>query len=343
MAGLVLSARPGGDPSITCSREVVDPLPEAAAPAPRGHAATSTASRPRSRPASAGCEDAAALLALLEERRAFLAPADGGPGWRRHHRMLRAALQRRAASRGRRPAAADLHRRAAAGLGRRSASPSPRPATTSPPATSPRRSPRSRPSGGGEAGRRPPRGGLAAGRSPRRLVGPAGTGARAGVPALLPRRPPRRVRGDGVGRAGAARARRPPAGRRGARAPAARRPSRRAASTTARSRSARELVPRLDDEDARLLAAARVMLALLLGESCRYDEAEHELAAALDAAPASPLATAWAAATRAFAVDHPQGRRPQALAALDEAIAALRRARAATRSTTCSTRGPSAR
>ena len=65
------------------------------------------------------------------------------------------------------------------------------------------------------------------------------------------------------------------------------------------------------------------MLALLLGETCRYDEAEHELAAALDAAPGEPVAAAWAAATRAFVVDHPQGRRPQALAALDEAIAAL--------------------
>jgi tetratricopeptide (TPR) repeat protein len=85
---------------------------------------------------------------------------------------------------------------------------------------------------------------------------------------------------------------------------------------------ARELVPRLDADPA-LLAAARVMLALLLGESCRYDEAEHELAAALDAAPGDPLAQAWAAATRAFAIDHPAGRRAPALAALDEAIPVL--------------------
>jgi DNA-binding SARP family transcriptional activator len=86
---------------------------------------------------------------------------------------------------------------------------------------------------------------------------------------------------------------------------------------------ARELLPRLGDEHARLLAAAHVMLALLLGESCRRDEAEHELTAALDADPADPLAPAWTAATRAFAIDHPQGRRAQALAALDEAIPVL--------------------
>ena len=319
MAGLVLSARPGGDPLDYLLREVVDPLPEAAA---RFLEDTSHLDRFSAEMAArvTGSEDAAALLALLEERRAFLTPAEGGPGWRRHHRMLRAALHRRVASRP--PArSADLHRRAAQAW---EAVGEPEPAARHHLARRrPLRGGRHPRGRGGRRGRAAPScGGLAAGRAPRRLVGPAGTGARAGVPALLPRRPPRRVRGDGVGHAELL----------------ARGDRRRAAVVLVRLLRAAplaggiydrtiavasELVPRLDDEDARLLAAAHVMLALLLGESCRYDEAEHELAAALDAAPGEPVAAAWAAATRAFIVEPSAGSPGPALVALDEAIAAL--------------------
>ena len=82
MAGLAPSARPGGDPLDYLLREVVDPLPEAAA---RFLEDTSHLDRFSAEMAArvTGSEDAAALLALLEERRAFLTPAEGGPGWRR--------------------------------------------------------------------------------------------------------------------------------------------------------------------------------------------------------------------------------------------------------------------
>ncbi len=77
------------------------------------------------------------------------------------------------------------------------------------------------------------------------------------------------------------------------------------------------------DPSAEMLPSARVMLALLLGESCRYAEAEEELSAASAAAPQRELTRLHIAVTRAFAIDHPQGRRTQALAALEEAIEEL--------------------
>ena len=319
MAGLVLSARPGGDPLDYLLREVVDPLPEAAA---RFLEDTSHLDRFSAEMAArvTGCEDAAALMALLEERRAFLAPAEGGPGWRRHHRMLRAALHRHVASRP--PArSADLHRRAAQAW---EAVGEPEPAARHHLAAGDLSAAVATLAavGGGEAGRRPPV------EDWLRAVPP---GAWSDLPGpVLAQASQLFYRADHLGAFAAMES--------AARELLARGDRRRAAVVLVRLLRAAplaggiydrtiavagELVPRLDDEDARLLAAAHVMLALLLGESCRYDEAEHELAAALDAAPGEPVAAAWAAATRAFVVDHPQGRRPQALAALDEAIAAL--------------------
>ena len=319
MAGLVLSARPGGDPLDYLLREVVDPLPEAAA---RFLEDTSHLDRFSAEMAArvTGCEDAAALMALLEERRAFLAPAEGGPGWRRHHRMLRAALHRHVASRP--PArSADLHRRAAQAW---EAVGEPEPAARHHLAAGDLSAAVATLAavGGGEAGRRPPV------EDWLRAVPP---GAWSDLPGpVLAQASLLFYRADHLGAFAAMES--------AARELLARGDRRRAAVVLVRLLRAAplaggiydrtiavagELVPRLDDEDARLLAAAHVMLALLLGESCRYDEAEHELAAALDAAPGEPVAAAWAAATRAFVVDHPQGRRPQALAALDEAIAAL--------------------
>jgi DNA-binding SARP family transcriptional activator len=315
MAGVVLSARPGGDALDYLLREVVDPLPE-----PAARLLEDTSHLERFTPAMAahvaGRDDAAELLALLDERRAFLVPASGGPGWRRHHRVLRAALERRAASR---PAAqaAELHRRAAEAW---TAIGEPEPAA---------------------------RHHLAAGDLSAALAALAGTGAaeRPAVEDWLRAVPPDAwsdLPGPVLAQASQLFHRADHLGAFAAMESAAREllaqgDRRRSAVVLVRLLRAaplaggiydrtiavaRELVPRLDADPA-LLAAARVMLALLLGESCRYDEAEHELAAALDAAPGDPLAQAWAAATRAFAIDHPAGRRAPALAALDEAIPVL--------------------
>jgi DNA-binding SARP family transcriptional activator/ATP/maltotriose-dependent transcriptional regulator MalT len=88
--------------------------------------------------------------------------------------------------------------------------------------------------------------------------------------------------------------------------------------------AARRLMPRIGPSTEEL-APARVVLALLLGESCRYVEAEEELSLASGAASGQALTRLHVAVTRAFAIDHPQGRRPQALAALDASIAELER------------------
>ena len=84
----------------------------------------------------------------------------------------------------------------------------------------------------------------------------------------------------------------------------------------------RRLISRMEPS-AEMLPSARVMLALLLAESCRYVEAEEELSAASAAAPGRVLTRLHIAVTRAFAIDHPGGRRTQALAALDEAVEEL--------------------
>ena len=88
--------------------------------------------------------------------------------------------------------------------------------------------------------------------------------------------------------------------------------------------TARRLLPRITGE-ADMLPAARVVLALLLAEACRYDEAEEELAAALAQSGGDPgdLTALQASVTRAFAIDHPRARRTEALAALDAAIPRL--------------------
>ena len=216
MAGVVLSARPGGDALDYLLREVVDPLPE-----PAARLLEDTSHLDRFTPAMAahvaGRDDAAELLALLDDRRAFLVPAPGGPGWRRHHRTLRAALERRAASR---PAAqaAELHRRAAEAW---NAIGEPEPAARHHLAAGDL----SAALGGPGRHRRrgaARRGGLAARRAPGRVVGPARARAGPGVAALPPGRPPGRLRRDGVGRSRAAGPGRSPPGGGGAGAAAAR-------------------------------------------------------------------------------------------------------------------------
>ena len=64
------------------------------------------------------------------------------------------------------------------------------------------------------------------------------------------------------------------------------------------------------------------MLASMLGYTCRYEEAEAEIAAA-EAAPGArllPIFATYAAVTRAFFVDRPLGRITEAATALDRAI-----------------------
>jgi DNA-binding SARP family transcriptional activator len=87
---------------------------------------------------------------------------------------------------------------------------------------------------------------------------------------------------------------------------------------------ARRALPRVDRSDPAALAA-RVMLGSLLGRSGRHAEAEEELAAAVELHGAQGVMAAFAQATRAFDVDHPQGRSRAALVALDGAIAELER------------------
>ena len=81
------------------------------------------------------------------------------------------------------------------------------------------------------------------------------------------------------------------------------------------------------DPHAALVPAARVVLAGMYAQSCRYAEAEEELRAAeaLGREAGSNVLGAWAAATRALHVQHPRGDGDAALAALDEAIAHLER------------------
>ena len=80
------------------------------------------------------------------------------------------------------------------------------------------------------------------------------------------------------------------------------------------------------DPHAALVPAARVVLAGMYAQACRYAEAEEELRAAeaLGREAGSNVLGAWAAATRALHVQHPRGDGDAALAALDEAIAAPR-------------------
>ncbi len=71
-----------------------------------------------------------------------------------------------------------------------------------------------------------------------------------------------------------------------------------------------------------IVAAARILLASRYGYALRYAEADEELGRA---AARSPLLSVYAAATRAYYLDHPQGRSAEGLAGLDQAIAYLAR------------------
>jgi ATP/maltotriose-dependent transcriptional regulator MalT/DNA-binding SARP family transcriptional activator len=88
----------------------------------------------------------------------------------------------------------------------------------------------------------------------------------------------------------------------------------------------RRYVPRLDP-GTRLLPAARVMLAVIYGYSCRLAEAEEELRAALahPAAADSPVIRAYAEVVKAWYVEYPRGRVEEALAVVTQAIATLER------------------
>lgn len=89
--------------------------------------------------------------------------------------------------------------------------------------------------------------------------------------------------------------------------------------------AARRYLARLDPA-ARDVAPARIVLAQLLAESCRYEEAEAELRAVAELPRgASPLVRAYAAATRAFSLDLPRGAPGAAVPALDAAIAEIAR------------------
>jgi DNA-binding SARP family transcriptional activator len=87
-------------------------------------------------------------------------------------------------------------------------------------------------------------------------------------------------------------------------------------------------LPRIDAR-ARALAPARVVVGQLYAEALRYEDAEGELRAAAELAPAGdvPVVTAFADATRALAIQHAQGLSEAALTALERAIAQLERFR----------------
>jgi DNA-binding SARP family transcriptional activator len=86
--------------------------------------------------------------------------------------------------------------------------------------------------------------------------------------------------------------------------------------------TARDLLPRIGS-DPEPTAAALTMLGLILGEAGDHTGAEAELLRAEEILGDDPLVRARTAATRAFAVDFPQGRINRALTGLDEALAVL--------------------
>ena len=79
------------------------------------------------------------------------------------------------------------------------------------------------------------------------------------------------------------------------------------------------------DPGARMLPAARILLASSYAYACRFGEAEAELAAALDlpSAAGSGVLPIYADIVRAYYIRYQVGRPEEALLALDEAIAAL--------------------
>ncbi len=85
--------------------------------------------------------------------------------------------------------------------------------------------------------------------------------------------------------------------------------------------TAKRYLARLDP-NARMVPAARLMLANMYGYACRYDDVEAEVAAAEASLVAArfPILATYAAVTRAFFIDRPRGRIVAATAALDRAI-----------------------
>jgi DNA-binding SARP family transcriptional activator/tetratricopeptide (TPR) repeat protein len=73
-------------------------------------------------------------------------------------------------------------------------------------------------------------------------------------------------------------------------------------------------------QDSWIVAAARILLASRYGYARRYGEAEEELRRA---GSRSPLLSVYAAATRAYYVDHAQGRSAEGLVGLDQPISYL--------------------
>jgi DNA-binding SARP family transcriptional activator/ATP/maltotriose-dependent transcriptional regulator MalT len=315
IAGIVLAARSSGDPGDYLLAEAVDPLDE-----PARRLLEDCAILDRFTPEIAarvtGRQDADALIEELLERRAFLERDDAG--WLREHRLMRDALQRRVAAQ-RPESLMGLHGRAAAALA----------AVGQPEAAA------------------------------RHHL--AGGDLTAAITALAPERTAERGGGTGVGQwleavppdvwsdtpgvvlaqASQLFYRADYAGAFAAMEAAVERlvadgDHQRAAVTLVRLlraaplagalydrtiAAARRLIPQIG-ESAEMLPSARVMLALLLAETCRYVEAEEELSMA-SAATGQALTRLHVAVTRAFAIDHPQGRRAQALAALDGAIEEL--------------------
>lgn len=86
--------------------------------------------------------------------------------------------------------------------------------------------------------------------------------------------------------------------------------------------AARDLLPRIGSAPAPT-AAALTMLGLILGEAGDHTGAEAELIRAEEILGDDPLVGARTAATRAFAVDFPQGRINRALAGLEDALPVL--------------------
>jgi ATP/maltotriose-dependent transcriptional regulator MalT/DNA-binding SARP family transcriptional activator len=318
VAGVVLGERPGADPLAYLLREAVDPLPPDAAAA-----LTELAVVDRFTPALAatltGREDAADLIGLARARGGFLVPsAREGPPWLRHHRQMRAALARRVADAPPAQVAA-LHRRAAGAwesLGR------------------PEAAARHHLASGDLEG-------AIEALEPLARAEPR----RAPVRDLLRTVPPR-AWSDAPGRVLAMASylfyradylRAFEAMERGAFELADAGDLRRASVVLVRLlraaplagglyertvEAARELLPRVGS-DPGPTAAALTMLGLILGEAGDHTGAEAELLRAEEILGDDPLIGARTSATRAFAVDFPQGRVNRALALLDDALPAL--------------------
>lgn len=318
ITGILLTARASGDPLELLLREVVDLLPD-----PVAGLLEDLAVMERFTPQTAAAVwdrvDAPALLQEALARHAFLVPDEEGGSRLRHHRMLRAALLGRLA---RRPPAhaAALHRRAAAALaavGEHDAAARHHLAggdlTSALTALGP-----------GRTGERPAMGDWFG-------AIPAGVWAdTSGM--VLAQASELFYRADYLGAFAAMEAAVERLVADGDHARAAvtlvwlLRAAPLAGDLHERTIAvARRLIAHIG-ASAERLPAARVMLALLLGESCRYVEAEEELEAAMGGNPRDPLTALHVQVTRAFALDHPQGRCAQALAALDAAIPELERA-----------------